>query len=70
MNRRERLLRPAWVLQLTNDDLGDAFHIAYEEAGKRWGQPNMMRRLEVLGDEISRRENIGTWTQDDWKVKA
>jgi hypothetical protein len=70
MIRHERLLRPAWVLKLTNDELGDALDAAHKEAGKRWGEANIMRRLEVLGDEISRREAIGTWTEDDWRMKS
>ena len=70
VNRQERLFSPTWVLKLTNDELGGALDAAHEEARKRWGEANIMRRLEVLGDEISRRENIGTWTEDDWKVKA
>jgi hypothetical protein len=70
VNRHERLFNPTWVLKLTNDELGGALDAAHQEAGKRWGQPNMMRRLEVLGDEISRRENLGTWTEEDWRMKS
>jgi hypothetical protein len=68
MNRSERLFRPAWVLQLSNAELGDAFSSAFTASETRWGEANMMRRLEVLSNEIDRRELAGTWT--DWKVKA
>jgi hypothetical protein len=66
----QRLLSPAWVLKLTNDELSDAFDLAYAASETRWGEPNMMQRLDVLSNEIGRRELAGTWTEDDWKVKT
>lgn len=30
--------------------------------------PGIVRRLDVLGDEISRRERIGQWTEEDWML--
>jgi hypothetical protein len=70
MTRHQRLFSPAWVLRLTNEQLSDAFDSAFAASETRWGEPNMMRRLDVLSGEIGRRELAGTWTEDDWKVKT
>jgi hypothetical protein len=85
MIRHQHLLSPTWVLKLTNAELGAAADETYEEAGARWNalsaadkaakadnwiEPNVGRRLDVLFDEIGRRELAGTWTENDWKVKA
>jgi hypothetical protein len=43
---------------------------ALETAGTIWIEPNIERRLDVLHDEMSRRERNGILTDDDWKVKA
>jgi hypothetical protein len=29
--------------------------------------PDLIRRMDVLADEICRRERAGTFTEDDWK---
>jgi len=58
--------RPTWVLQLTNADLLDAFGTAYDATATRVDDPNLIRRLDVLHDEISRRERTGMLTDDDW----
>jgi hypothetical protein len=69
--KRQRLLSPTWVLSLTNDELSSAFDSAYAayDAAK-WEDANIGHRLDVIGNEISRRELAGTWTEDDWKAKA
>jgi hypothetical protein len=83
VNRHQRLFNPAWVLNLSNEELGEAFGETYEEAGARWEalsaadkaakadnwiEPNIEHRLNVLYDEISRREHAGMWTEEDWEA--
>jgi hypothetical protein len=70
MIRHQRLLSPTWVLQLTNAELLDAFCKADDARETRDGALDLMRRMDVLHDEITRREFAGTFTEDDWKVKA
>jgi hypothetical protein len=60
------LFRPAWVLQLTNADLIDAFGTALEARETRNDAPDLMRRLDILSEEISRRERSGMLTENDW----
>jgi hypothetical protein len=70
VTRHQRLFRPTWVLQLTNAQLIDAFGTALDARETRDDAPDLIRRMDVLSDEISRRECDGTLTGDDWKVKA
>jgi hypothetical protein len=70
MIRHQRLLSPTWVLQLTNADLIDALGTALEARETRNDAPDLMRRLDILSEEISKRECSGMLTEDDWKVKA
>jgi hypothetical protein len=60
MTPSERLFRPAWVLRLSNAELSDAFEAALDAHA-------LERRLDVLSDEIGRREREGSWTEKDWK---
>jgi hypothetical protein len=57
---------PAWVLQLTNADLIDALGTALEARETRNDAPDLMRRLDILSEEISRRESSGMLTENDW----
>jgi hypothetical protein len=83
-DRLTRLSSPAWVLKLGNGELGAMFEEAYEEAGIRWNElskaqkasrgdnwiePNIGRRLDVLYDEITKREHVGAWTEHDWMAR-
>jgi hypothetical protein len=70
MNRYQRLFRPAWVLKLTNKELIEAFGAADDCREARGDAPDLLRRMDVLHNEISRRERGGTLVDDDWKVKA
>jgi hypothetical protein len=54
------------VLQLTNADLTDAFGTALDARETRNDAPDLMRRLDVLSEEISRRNWSGMLTDDDW----
>jgi hypothetical protein len=45
--KTSREFRPAWVLQLTNAQLIDAFGEAYEARETRDDAPDLMRRLDV-----------------------
>jgi hypothetical protein len=64
--------RPTWVLQLTNAELIDTFGAAYDATETRCDDPNLIRRLDALSDEIGRRERAGMLTEEDWinPVKA
>jgi hypothetical protein len=68
--KTSREFRPAWVLQLTNAQLIDAFGEAYEARETRDDAPDLMRRLDVLHDEISRRYSAGMMTDDDWRTAS
>ena len=59
---------PTWPLRLSNAELGAEFERTYDERGPR-EPPALLRRLDILHDEIRRRERIGTWTDDDWKQR-
>jgi hypothetical protein len=63
---RRNFDRPTWVLQLTNADLTDAFGTALDARETRNDAPDLMRRLDVLSEEISRRNWSGMLTDDDW----
>jgi hypothetical protein len=70
MSRYQRLLSPTWVLQLTNAELIDTFGEAYEARETRMDAPDLIRRLDVLLAEISRREREGILIDDDWIATA
>jgi hypothetical protein len=59
-------IRPAWVLKLTNAGLTDAFGSALDARETRNDAPDLMRRLDILYEEISRREWSGMLVEDDW----
>jgi len=54
---------PTWPLRLSNAELLAEFERALD--GRR--VPALNLRLELLDDEICRRAQTGTWTDDDWK---
>jgi len=56
--------RPTWVMRLTNAELSAEFDAAYNVANM--GNLGVIPRLDVLNDEISRRERAGQWTEEDW----
>jgi len=56
--------RPTWVLRLTNAELSAEFYAARDVYST--GNLGVIPRLDVLGDEISRRERTGQWTEVDW----
>jgi hypothetical protein len=64
-SRPDRLFSPTWVLRFTNAELLEEFGNTYEQR-KRGDEPGLMRRLDVLYDEIQRRYATGTMTDDDW----
>jgi len=57
--------RPTWVYGLSNKDLLDRFGAAEDARGPEEDQ-NVHRLLNLLADEISRREREGTLTDKDW----
>jgi hypothetical protein len=59
--------RPVWVCRLTNAQLLDEFGTADDARQHRGDAPDLIRRMDVLADEICRRERAGTFTEDDWK---
>jgi hypothetical protein len=59
--------RSACVAGLSNSKLIDAFSTTYDVRGQRGDAPDVMNRLEVLHEEIIRREAAGLLTEDDWK---
>jgi hypothetical protein len=66
-----QMRKPTWVLGLSNQVLGDKFEAAVAVWGAGQGQPdNLGRRLDVLAEEISRREREGLWTDEDWLDEA
>jgi hypothetical protein len=50
-----------WVLSLSNAELGARFEAAFADE-----RQETIARRDVLHDEISRRELIGDWTEEDW----
>lgn len=59
--------RPTWPLRLSNAELLAEFERILDGPEP---QAALRRRLDVLGDEISRREQAETWTDDDWANHA
>ena len=55
--------RPTWVWALSNAALLREFDVAWDV----YGQTGNTIRLDIIGDEISRREWVGTLTDEDWK---
>ena len=60
--------RSLWTAYLSNAELVDQFCEAVETYFARRGADDVVRRLDVLGNEISRREAAGLLTDDDWRV--
>jgi hypothetical protein len=61
-------IRPTWMLSLSNAALLDEFDRALDARKSRRDAPDLMYRLDLLAEEISRREDIGLLTEEDWKV--
>jgi hypothetical protein len=62
--------RPAWLSGLSNAALLIEFETALDAREERCDAPDLMRRLDVLNDEISRRECSGLLTERDWLISA
>ena len=63
--RRCTMIRqPTWALHLSNRELVDALGAALQQDWRN--NPGLPHRLDVIGDEISRRERAGQWTEADW----
>ena len=60
---------PVWIRALSNKDLVERFCAAEEARGPEENS-NVHQLLDLLGDEISRREQVGVLTDDDWRVSA
>lgn len=60
--------RPTWMFRLSNAALLDELGRALDAREARADAPDLMYRLDLLAEEISRRENIGLLTEEDWKV--
>jgi hypothetical protein len=58
--------RPAWLSGLSNAALLIELETALDAREERCDAPDLMRRLDVLNDEISRRECNGLLTERDW----
>ena len=58
---------PPWVCRLTNAELIDELGTADDARQHRGEAPDLLRRMDVLADEIHRRELAGTLTDRDWK---
>jgi hypothetical protein len=56
-------IRPTWVRVLSNAALLDAFDAAWDV----YGRSGDTVRLDLIHDEIIRREWAGTLTEEDWK---
>jgi hypothetical protein len=61
-------IRPTWMLSLSSAALLDELERALDARRARGDAPDLMYRLDLLAEEISRRENIGPLTEEDWKV--
>jgi hypothetical protein len=62
--------RPAWLSGLSNAALLIEFETALDAREERCDAPDLMRRLDVLNDEISRRECSGLLTERDWLIST
>jgi hypothetical protein len=62
--------QPTWVYRLSNAALLDAFGATYEVRENQGDRPDLMFRLDLLHNEIVRREGMGLLTDEDWKDKA
>jgi hypothetical protein len=61
---------PTWPLRLSNAELVDEFSRALDARGPGELPAALMLRIDILYDEISRREHIGTMSDDDWMEGA
>ena len=66
----KRLRLPTWPLRLSNAELLAEFKRALDGRGPREPPKALLLRLDLLGDEISRRERTGTLTDDDWQERS
>jgi hypothetical protein len=62
--------RPAWLSGLSNAALLIELETALDAREGRCDAPDLMRRLDVLTDEISRRERSGLLTERDWLISS
>jgi hypothetical protein len=60
-------IRSAWVCGLSNAALLDELDVMLEIEPRDSG---VARRLEILHDEICRRERGGSLTEDDWRLST
>jgi hypothetical protein len=61
-----KLRFPTWIRALSNRALIDRFCAAERARGPE-EDPNVHRLLDLLGDEISQREQAAMLTDEDWK---
>ena len=54
-----------WLVRLSNAELNDAFDAAL--GAYQAGNSSVVRRLDVIHEEITRREWTGQWTEADWR---
>ena len=62
--------RPAWLSGLSNAALLIELETALDAREKRCDAPDLMRRLDVLTDEISGRERSGLLTERDCLISS
>jgi hypothetical protein len=58
--------KPAWLLGLSNAALIAAFGTTIAARDARGDAPDLMHRLDLLHDEITRRARAELLTEDDW----
>jgi hypothetical protein len=58
--------KPAWLLGLSNAALIAAFGTTIDARDARGDAPDLTHRLDLLHDEIARRERAGLLTDNDW----
>ena len=58
---------PTWPLRLSNAQLLAEFELALDARGPQEPPGHFLLRLDLLHDEIRRRDRFGTLTDDDWQ---
>ena len=58
---------PTWPLRLSNAQLLAEFELALDTRGLQEPPRALLLRLDLLHDEIRRRDQLGTLTDDDWQ---
>ena len=59
--------KPTWLLGLSNAELLAKLDASLEVYNDQGETRDLKHRLDLLCDEISRRERAGTLTEEDWK---